>query len=103
MQLEFFDVPSPCISICQSDDKGQCVGCFRTRDERLSWNTLTSDNKQKVIKRCKQRKNRKEGKIKAKVIEEVIPTELLQPSLLDLPKKQLLEKSDEMDFDDFEL
>lgn len=103
MQLEFFDVPSPCIGICQSDDKGQCLGCFRTRDERQTWISLTSDDKQKVIKRCKQRKNRKEAKGKPKVVEEVISTQHLQPSLLDLPKKQLLEKSDDMDFGDFEL
>jgi len=36
-QLEFFDVPSPCIGICQSNDKGQCLGCFRTRVERQTW------------------------------------------------------------------
>ena len=51
MQLEFFDVPSPCIGICQSNDKGQCLGCFRTRLERQSWTSINSDEKQKIIKR----------------------------------------------------
>ena len=101
MQLEFFDVPSPCIGICQSDDKGQCLGCFRTRDERQSWTTLTSDDKQKVIKRCLQRKKRKDGKIKAKVIEQEIDVE--QPSLLDPPAKKLLDNSSDLDFGDFDL
>lgn len=101
MQLEFFDVPSPCIGICQSDDKGQCLGCFRTRDERQSWTTLTSDDKQKVIKRCLQRKKRKDGKIKAKVIEQEI--DVVQPSLLDPPAKKLLDNSSDLDFGDFDL
>ena len=103
MQLEFFDVPSPCIGVCQVDDKGQCLGCFRTRDERVTWISLTSDDKQKVIKRCTQRKKRKEGKTKVKVLEEKASAELFQPSLLELSKKTALEKPDEIDFGDFEL
>lgn len=101
MQLEFFDVPSPCIGICQSDDKGYCKGCFRTRDERQHWITLTSDDKQKVVKRCIQRKKRKSGKVKVKELEreEISP----QPSLLDPPPTNKLENSSDMDFGDFEL
>ncbi len=101
MQLEFFDVPSPCIGICQSNDKGQCLGCFRTRDERQKWITFTSDDKQKVIKRCVQRKKRKDGKSKAKIVEQEIDVE--QPSLLDPPAKKLLDNSQDMDFGDFDL
>ncbi|NMP30863.1 DUF1289 domain-containing protein [Thalassotalea sp. M1531] len=101
MQLEFFDVPSPCIGVCQSDEKGYCKGCLRTRDERQQWITLTSDDKQKVIKRCQQRKKRKDGAKKVK--EEVIEPENKQPSLLDPPAKSNLCTKDEMDFGDFEL
>jgi len=101
MQLEFFDVPSPCIGICQSDEKGLCLGCFRSRDERLSWNNFTSDDKQKVVKRCLQRKKRKTAIAKEKVIEQEVT--VVQPSLLDPPKKNVLAKSDDMDFGDFEL
>jgi predicted Fe-S protein YdhL (DUF1289 family) len=101
MQLEFFDVPSPCVGICQSDDKGQCLGCFRTRDERQKWTTFTSDDKQKVIKRCTQRKKRKDGKSKVKVVEPAVDVE--QPSLLDPPAKRLLDNSSDMDFGDFDL
>ncbi|EIH5998274.1 DUF1289 domain-containing protein, partial [Escherichia coli] len=32
-QLEFFPVQSPCRGICQSDERGFCRGCFRSRDE----------------------------------------------------------------------
>ena len=34
-QLEFFPVQSPCRGICQSDERGYCRGCMRSRDERL--------------------------------------------------------------------
>ena len=101
MQLEFFDVPSPCVGVCQSDPKGYCLGCMRTRDERQSWTTFNSNEKQKVIKRCIQRKKRKNAPIKVKVVEQEI--EQLQPSLLDQPSKPKLENSADLDFADFEL
>lgn len=101
MQLEFFDVPSPCIGICQSNDKGQCLGCFRTRDERQNWIKLTSDDKQKVIKRCAQRKKRQDNKIKVKEVEQEV--ENPQASLLDPPSKKTLDTSQDMDFGEFEL
>jgi uncharacterized protein len=101
MQLEFFDVPSPCVGICQSDDKGQCLGCFRTRDERQNWINLASIDKQKVIKRCIQRKKRKDGKVQVKEIEQNLESQ--QPSLLDPPSKSKLSTSNDIDFGDFEL
>ena len=101
MQLEFFEVPSPCVGICQSDDRGYCKGCLRTRDERQQWITLTSDDKQKVIKRCIQRKKRKDGKLKAKeALEEHTST---QPSLFDQPSQPEVDNSTDLDFGDFEL
>ncbi len=30
-------VLSPCVGICQLDDSGLCVGCFRTGDEIGRW------------------------------------------------------------------
>ena len=101
MQLEFFDVPSPCVGVCQSDEKGFCKGCFRTRDERQQWISLTSDDKQKVIKRCMQRKKRKDGVKKVK--EEVQEIDVVQPSLLDPKPKSSVAQTDDMDFGDFEL
>jgi predicted Fe-S protein YdhL (DUF1289 family) len=102
MQLEFFDVPSPCVGICQSNDKGQCLGCFRTRVERQTWTNINSDEKQKVIKRCIQRKKRFDNKVieKVKIEEE---SQVIQPSLLDPPVKKTLDTSTDFDFDDFEL
>ena len=114
MQLEFFDVPSPCIGVCQSDEKGLCMGCLRNRNERLHWIELTSDDKQKVIKRCQQRKKRKANALTIKsieVVENVAQNPLLtndndtpvQPSLLDAPVKLTTENTTDIDFGDFEL
>lgn len=57
-QLEFFDIPSPCIGVCQSGDKGYCIGCFRTREERLYWHQIDADVKRKIIRACQMRKRR---------------------------------------------
>ncbi len=101
MQLEFFEVPSPCVGVCQSDDKGQCSGCFRTRDERLNWLSFDSNERQKVIKRCQQRKKRKTQPVKIKVAEVI--AEDKQVSLLEPQKKPSIDNSNDFDFDDFEL
>ena len=107
MQLDFFDIPSPCVNVCQSDPKGFCLGCMRTRDERKDWNTLDNDNKQKVIKRCLQRKKRQNNKKLSKVADvsttQVIPTQSEQPSLLDPPKKIKISNDSDLDFGSFEL
>ncbi len=61
-QLEFFEIPSPCIGVCESGDKGYCKGCFRTRDERVYWHQVNDDVKRKIIKACYLRKRRKLAK-----------------------------------------
>lgn len=106
MQLDFFDVPSPCINVCESDEKGNCRGCMRTRDERQEWKNLTNDGKQKVIKRCIQRQKRKEKSQKVKDIKtstEEDLDKLIQPSLLDPPSKVKPSKHSDLDFSEFEL
>lgn len=104
MQLEFFEVPSPCVGICQSDEKGHCLGCMRSRKERQEWKALNNDDKQKVIKRCIQRKKRKQNKDKEKVIPAVEVEEAdLQPSLLDPPEESKLKPTNDLDFSEFEL
>ena len=59
-QLSFFAVPSPCIGVCQSDSRGYCVGCLRSRDERFNWMTFSELQKQDVIRLCLQRKRRRQ-------------------------------------------
>lgn len=58
-QLEFFPVPSPCRGICQSDERGYCRGCMRSRDERFNWQNFTNAQKQEVLRLCRQRLLRK--------------------------------------------
>ncbi|WP_034475477.1 DUF1289 domain-containing protein [Aestuariibacter salexigens] len=57
-QLEFFDLPSPCIGVCQADDKGFCKGCYRSREERLYWHKIDNDTKRKIVIACGRRKKR---------------------------------------------
>ena len=57
-QLEIFEITSPCIGVCQSGPAGYCLGCFRSRDERLHWIKLEPDVQSKIIKACAMRKKR---------------------------------------------
>ncbi|HIF9176660.1 TPA: DUF1289 domain-containing protein [Photobacterium damselae] len=54
-QLDFFSVPSPCVGRCEANNRGYCKGCYRSRDERYQWLSLTNDQKRQVIKLCRQR------------------------------------------------
>tara|TARA_A200000113_G_scaffold207957_1_gene205928 strand:- start:1384 stop:1662 length:279 start_codon:yes stop_codon:yes gene_type:complete len=56
MQLEFFEIPSPCIGVCESGPKGFCKGCFRSRDERLYWLKVDDATKRQIINVCVKRK-----------------------------------------------
>lgn len=58
-QLEFFPIQSPCRGICQSDERGFCRGCFRSRDERFNWQRMTDSQKQEVLRLCRLRFLRK--------------------------------------------
>lgn len=58
-QLELFDIPSPCIGICQSDARGYCLGCFRSRDERFRWLGMSDEEKREVLRLCRDRARRK--------------------------------------------
>lgn len=58
-QLEFFPLQSPCRGICQTDDRGFCRGCMRTRDERFNWQHFSDSQKRQVLRLCHQRLLRK--------------------------------------------
>lgn len=75
-QLEFFPIQSPCRGICQSDEKGFCRGCMRSRDERFNWQQMSHTQKQDVLRLCRQRFLRKMRAGKA-----LSPEEPQQPSL----------------------
>lgn len=55
-QGELFEIPSPCKRICEMNNKGYCIGCFRSRDERLYWNQFSNFQKQQVINLCERRR-----------------------------------------------
>ncbi len=57
-QLEFFEIPSPCIGVCEANNRGYCKGCFRSRDERLYWLQFSEADKRHVVHLCQQRKVR---------------------------------------------
>lgn len=57
-----FTIPSPCIGVCQVGSNGNCLGCFRTRDERLYWMQVGPDVQRKIIKACAMRKRRAQAK-----------------------------------------
>lgn len=57
-QLEFFEIPSPCIGVCEANNRGYCKGCFRSRDERLYWLQYNEADKRHVVQLCQQRKAR---------------------------------------------
>ncbi|MCW8345070.1 DUF1289 domain-containing protein [Vibrio sp. ZSDZ65] len=58
-QLEFFNVPSPCVGVCTVDTKGYCQGCMRKREERFNWLFFTPTQQLHIIKLCRQRYRRK--------------------------------------------
>jgi predicted Fe-S protein YdhL (DUF1289 family) len=66
-QLEIFEIESPCIGVCQSGLTGYCLGCFRSRDERLHWTKLDTSVKSKIVKACALRKKRAAQKQKRKL------------------------------------
>ncbi|MCW8327804.1 DUF1289 domain-containing protein [Photobacterium sp. SDRW27] len=54
-QLEFFSIPSPCIGVCQVNERGYCKGCMRSREERFNWQNMTADQQRNTIRLCRQR------------------------------------------------
>jgi predicted Fe-S protein YdhL (DUF1289 family) len=49
--------PSPCISVCQIDNKtGYCIGCHRTIDEIRDWIISTPDQRNAILAQLAERK-----------------------------------------------
>lgn len=65
-QVELFPVPNPCVGVCQSNTKGYCMGCLRSRTERQKWNDLMPAEKMRVLDLCALRKEKIAAIIKAK-------------------------------------
>ncbi len=52
------DPASPCIGICQMNDAGLCLGCFRTLDEIEHWWDYDPKQKWTVIAMAEDRQAR---------------------------------------------
>ncbi len=59
-QIELFDIPSPCKGICQSNKKGYCFGCLRSRLERQHWFEMSNEQRREVIRLINGRRQRLE-------------------------------------------
>jgi len=35
-QLEFFPLESPCVGVCELNNKGYCKGCLRSREDEAA-------------------------------------------------------------------
>jgi uncharacterized protein len=50
--FEKIEVESPCINVCQMDEKsGLCIGCYRNIEEIQGWWEMTFEQKADVIKK----------------------------------------------------
>ena len=76
-QLEFFEIPSPCINVCEANDKGYCKGCYRNRDERFYWQKLSNGQKRDVLRACRIRRSRDLNKTNKALEEETSAQENL--------------------------
>lgn len=56
-------LPSPCISICQIDPAtGECLGCYRTRQEIASWPRLDDTSRLQLLEQLKDRRAERTGR-----------------------------------------
>ena len=57
-QFELFEIANPCIGLCQSNKKGYCFGCLRSRTERQRWHHMTTEQQREVLRLIAGRKLR---------------------------------------------
>ena len=57
-QFELFEIANPCIGVCQSNKKGYCFGCLRSRPERQLWLSMTNEQRREVLRLIVGRKMR---------------------------------------------
>lgn len=57
-QLELFDLPSPCVGVCQSNRRGYCIGCLRSREERFNWHNKPVAERARILKLLSHRRAR---------------------------------------------
>lgn len=85
-QLEIFPLQSPCIGVCEVNNKGYCKGCLRNREERFNWLVMTHAEQQEVMRLCRGRKARVEAA--RRKAQESVQTDLPGQAELDLHSHQ---------------
>lgn len=49
-QIELFAIDNPCVGVCETNKKGYCIGCLRSRDERAKWYQMSDEQKRVVLR-----------------------------------------------------
>lgn len=65
-QAELFNIDSPCVQVCEMDDKGYCKGCLRNRTERQLWHAMNNEQKRQVLRLLfgrRQKRKRQHGTV----------------------------------------
>lgn len=73
-QLELFDIANPCIGVCQSNNRGYCLGCLRSRDERFNWHLKPASERAYILRLLVQRRARLKQKQQNIVTSEETPS-----------------------------
>ncbi|WP_233009121.1 DUF1289 domain-containing protein [Rheinheimera faecalis] len=60
-QLELFDLPNPCIGVCENNSRGYCLGCLRSRDERFNWHNKPVEERSRILKLLENRRIRRDA------------------------------------------
>lgn len=47
--LRLETIESPCVNICRLDDRGLCIGCFRTAEEIGNWLNYSAARRKEII------------------------------------------------------
>lgn len=85
-QTEFFPIASPCRRICTSNRQGICIGCLRSRNERLHWLEFDEAQKREILQKCARRMRRYQAAARKKAEQ--------HPSLrVDTPKNSVAQSS----------
>lgn len=61
-QLELFEIANPCIGVCQSNNRGYCLGCLRSREERFNWHLKPASERAHILRLLAQRRARLQQK-----------------------------------------
>jgi len=47
--LQIDAIESPCVQICRLDERGICIGCFRTAEEISHWLSYSAERRKEII------------------------------------------------------